>query len=295
MSITIEPLGGLGNQLFVYALGLHLAKKNKTSLEADLWRFRGYSWHQYELDSIPTQIERTYSSRVRGTFTDSWRRSNQVVRNLGIQPPRALRHLALETTSYFNDDFIHLPSNTRISGYFQSWRYFESVADQLRKEILMPKTPSMWLEDTRTRLRDSGRWIGVHVRIGNYRIAKGMGILGEDYYRCAIGLIDSLIGPLPIIVFSDEPETVKQLSCFSGDRYRFITAPEGTRPIESLVALSDASALIIGNSTFSWWAAFLQDSPDRVVIAPRPWLNRSDFNERDLFPTHWLTLGHSAT
>jgi hypothetical protein len=55
--------------------------------------------------------------------------------------------------------------------------------------------------------------------------------------------------------------------------------------------MSDASHLIIGNSTFSWWAAFLRDRPGRTVIAPRPWIDYKRFNERDLLPPDWITLG----
>ncbi len=291
MTITIEPLGGLGNQLFVYALGLHLSLKHDTPLEADLWRFRNYGWHQHELDSISTQISRTYLSQFRGRLTDAVRHGYQVIPLVRPRDMRITRRLAIEKTHYFNEGFLHLPSEVRLSGYFQSWRYFESVSEQLRHEIFSPVNPSAWLDATRLSHRRLGRWIGVHVRIGNYREVIGMGIVATDYYARAIALLDRTLGFLPIVVFSDEPKTVKSFECFQGDRFSFVDTPENTRPIESLIVMSDASALILGNSTFSWWAAYLQDSPDRMVIAPRPWLDRRDFNERDLLPAHWLTLG----
>lgn len=293
MTITIEPLGGLGNQLFVYALGLQLARKHNTSLEADLWRFKNYTWHRYELDSIPTQISSTYTSRSRGRFTDAVRHGCGVIQVARPWSLKVSRRLAIETTSYFNEEFMDLSPKVRLSGYFQSWRYFEDIADDLRREILSPVSPSPWLGVTRRNLQTAGKWVGVHVRIGNYREAAGMGVIIEDYYRRAISLVDKILGPLLIVVFSDEPDTVKSFSCFRGDRFRFIDAPESTRPVESLLVMSDAFALILGNSTFSWWAAYVQDWPDRLVVAPRPWLDRSDFNERDLFPSHWLTLGRS--
>jgi hypothetical protein len=57
-----------------------------------------------------------------------------------------------------------------------------------------------------------------------------------------------------------------------------------------MVAMSRAHALVMGNSTFSWWAGWLGDRPDRPVFAPRPWVAAQDGVERDLLPPHWLTL-----
>lgn len=293
MTITIEPLGGLGNQLFVYALGLHLSQKHNAPLEADLWRFRNYDWHRYELDSISTQISRTYSSPHRGRFTDTARRVYREITAARPKKMRANRRLAIERTYFFNEEFLAFSSNVRLSGYFQSWRYIESVSEQLRSEILSPINPSAWLDTTRRDLQHFQGWIGVHVRMGNYRHIAGMGIIMEDYYQRAIALLDNCYDSFRIVIFSDEPETVKSFRCFQGERFSFIDAPQATRPVESLIVMSDASALILGNSTFSWWAAYLQDSPNRIVIAPRPWLDRRDFNERDLFPTHWLTVGRA--
>jgi len=293
MTITIEPLGGLGNQLFVYGLGLHLSQKHNAPLEADLWRFRNYDWHRYELDSISTGISRTYSSPHRGQFTNIARRVYQGVLTARPRNMRASTRLAIERTHFFNEEFLALSPNVRLSGYFQSWRYIESVSEKLRAEILAPVNPSTWLDATRKGLQTFPGWIGVHVRIGNYRDVIGMGVIMEDYYRRAIALLDNLYDSLRVVVFSDEPTTVKSFKCFQGERFSFIDAPQGTKPVESLIVMSDATALILGNSTFSWWAAYLQDSPNRIVVAPRPWLDRRDFGERDLLPPHWLTLGRT--
>jgi len=118
-----------------------------------------------------------------------------------------------------------------------------------------------------------------------------MGVVDSGYYERSLALIDSLHGKLPVAVFSDQPELVAQMTCFRGDRFEIVISPQNTRAIDTMIAMSEATALIIGNSTFSWWAAFIGDKPGRTVVAPRPWLDSKTYDERDLLPLHWYTVG----
>jgi hypothetical protein len=291
MPVTIEPLGGLGNQLFVYALGLALAKRLGTTVEADLWRFHRYPWHVYELDTLPAQISQTYSSPLRGRVGHYARKVPRVLAHLGGRPGGLTGRLAIETRSVFDPRFLELSDGTRLSGYFQSWKYFEPVAAQVCSEVLSPLRPSDWLLETARELEKLGDWVAIHIRRGNYLQIPGMGVAGAGYYERALALIDQVHGELPVAVFSDDPAFAADMKLFQGERFRVITTPPEVRAIDALVAMSGAAAMIIGNSTFSWWAAFVRDSPGRSVVAPRPWLDNEGFSERDLFPSHWYTTG----
>jgi len=290
MSITIEPLGGLGNQLFIYGLGLRLARDLETDLICDTWNFHNYSWHAYELETFPNSISRIYSSRSREMFGHKVRRVIRRARSLHLSSIRTER-LILERDSTFNSEILRAPNGSRLNGYFQSWRYLEPVAIEIKGQISKPINPSQWMHDTRRQLAELGPWIAVHVRRGTYLEVPIMGIVGNDYYSRAIALLDSVLGDLPLVLFSDTPEMLTDLQARYRDRVTLISTPPEVRAIDVLQVMSDASHLVIGNSTFSWWAAYLKDRPDRMVVAPRPWLDDKNFNERDLLPADWITVG----
>jgi hypothetical protein len=290
MTVTIEPLGGLGNQLFVYALGLRLARALDVELDVDTWRFHKYPWHVYELDTFSNSISKTYSSRSREVFGHSVRRAIRGAQTLRVLPKRVGR-LVIERGTAFDHSLLQVGAHSRLSGYFQSWRYFEPVADDLRAQINSVVSPSKWMQESREHLGELGNWTAVHARRGNYTMIPGMGIVGIDYYRRAVKEINARVGETPIVVFSDSPELLPEFEDLAPGNTIFIKPPQDVRAIEVLQVMSYASNLIIGNSTFSWWAGYLRDRNGRTVVAPRPWLDNTNFDARDLLPLSWITLG----
>lgn len=293
MAIVIEPLGGLGNQLFIYALGLRLAQELDTDLICDTWNFYNYSWHVYELDTIPNSIAKTYSSRSRELLGHKSRSMIRKAQSLRLLPKRFGR-LQLERGSVFDPSILGSGPSTRLNGYFQSVKYFGPVADLVKAQAGAPLLPSEWMRKTRKKLQGLEPWTAVHVRRGNYTYLPLMGLVHDDYYARAIRLMDTVIGRLPLVFFSDSPEMVSDLAQQFADRAQVIQTPPDVRAIDAMQVMSDASSLIIGNSTFSWWAAFLRDRPDRPVIAPRPWLDNPLFNDKDLLLAEWMSVGRHS-
>ena len=293
VSIVIEPLGGLGNQLFVYAVGLALARLRDTELHCDTWNFYGYDWHVYELDTFPNAIDETFSSRSREIFGHRARRLTRRLDSSRI-PLGRIGRVYFEYDSTFDPRVLDLPDNTRLAGYFQSWKYFDSVREEVADQVLVGPAHSAWLKETKRQLDSKGPWIALHIRRGNYTFLPSMGLADWSYYERALKVLDRQVNDeLPVAVFSDSPELIRPLLSLLGTRATLIESPPGVRAIEVLRLMSGASHFVIGNSTFSWWGAFLADTASRVVIAPRPWLNDGNFNERDLLPPHWLTVGRS--
>lgn len=290
MAIVIEPLGGLGNQLFIYALGLRLARNLNTDLVCDTWNFHGYSWHVYELDTFVNSISRTYSSRLREVFGHKARSLIRRGQSLRLLPKR-FGKLYLEQVSSFDPSVLNLSNGSRLNGYFQTARYFFPLAEFLRSQISQPTNPSEWMQEVRSELQALGEWTAVHVRRGNYTFLPLMGLAQDDYYRQAIRLLDSCDAKRPLVFFSDSPALISDLAQGYGARARVMATPSHVRPIDVMQVMSDAASLVIGNSTFSWWAAFLKDRPDRLVVAPRPWLDDPTFNDRDLLLGNWVTVG----
>jgi hypothetical protein len=180
-----------------------------------------------------------------------------------------------------------------VRGYFQSWRYVESVASELRTELWDVCNPSTWFEEQKAELASMEQWVGIHVRRGDYKDLAGLEV-GEIYYERALALLSDLGGPQHLVVFSDEVELARDMSVWRRfPHVTFIESPPGTSPLETLLLMSLASQLVIANSTFSWWAAWVGERPDRRVIFPRPWGNTLCEN-RDLIPPGWIGIGREA-
>ena len=293
MTITIKPMGGLGNQLFQYGLGKALARMHSVPLRVDLSHFGVGGLRGYELDSFDSTIE---VSGIRSTE----RLVVKAVSALELLRPVALRKehplflgVARETEGVFNPRFLSLPQRTTLRGYFQSWRYLDSVAEELRSELRAINRPTPWFLDTRQRLQDAGAFTALHVRLGDYLADPNFGHLTETYFSDALDETWRSNEGLPLVVFSDEIERAKTLSFLrrlSSRQVIFIDAPAESRPLESVVLMSLSDSLVMSNSTFSWWGAWLGDRPGRKVVAPTPWLLERPVDEENLFLDSWIRL-----
>jgi hypothetical protein len=294
VAITIEPLGGLGNQLFVYATGRARALDLETDLQADLRHFISYEWHEYELDSFRSVLSLTQASRMyerRRRLTEASRR---VRAKVGLSRSWRSGGDFVEASSRFDPRVNHVPDGTRLRGYFQSFRYFERHAERIREDVHSLLNPSPWYADLVSRLQRLDPWIAVHVRRGNYTGLPNMGLAGDDFYQGAIELLRDSTDAVPLVVFSDDAAAARDMAVFRGSaNIHFIESPADSRPLETILAMSLCHHIVTANSSFSWWAAWLNDTPGRRVVCPRPWLNDPNFDERDLLPAHWLTLGRT--
>ena len=293
--ITVEPVGGLGNQLFSYGLGLANATRLGVDLAVDLSRFRKYKWHEYQLDTFESSITQT-------NFGDFTSRAEGLVASLALRipviRPDVLRigRLNVEIENRFEPKLLQLAEGDRLRGYFQSWKYLEGVAGKLRDQVTSIRNPGEWFLSKRRELENLGPWIGLHMRLGNYLSLDGMGVAGEHYYSRALGLLRAMSIDLPVVVFSDSPDIAKKSTLWrEPTEVYFVDPPLGSTPLESMILLSEAHHLIIGNSTFSWWAGWLDDnSPYRTVIYPRPWLDLPQWNDRDLAVPGWIGLSRES-
>lgn len=284
--IVVEPLGGLGNQLFVYGLGLAVSRRLEVPLVADLGRIQYDKKRRYELPSFRNSLSQLEVA-VPGPSGPGFHLHRILRSKLG--GPGRYRNFYYETHEGFDSRFLCVPDGSRLRGYFQSWRYVDSVAAELRKELWEVRDPSAWFHEQRSRLATMDKWVGVHVRRGDYKDLAGMAV-GEIYYARALALLSELGLLHNIVVFSDEIELVREMPVWrQTPNVTFFDSPPETQPIETLLLMSLASHLVIANSTFSWWAAWAGDRPGRRVIFPRPWGTHSDENA-DLIPAEWVGL-----
>lgn len=197
---------------------------------------------------------------------------------------------------WFDPRVLEAANGSTIEGYFRSWKYFHRETKSLRREIQSLHRPTDSFLEMKSRLGREGPWIGVHVRRGDYTIIPQMGITENYYYQRALEFVRRLTGVQAVRVFSDDIAAASELPslCAISDT-EFVNLEPGSTPLENLLCLASAHHLIMPNSSFSWWAAWLNERPSRMVTYPRPWIDFRAINDQDLpFPT-CIGLGREST
>lgn len=296
--------GGLGNQMFQYAAGLALAEHRRTVLKLDVSWFKhdpAYEAHnRYALscfnltEQFATREELDRTRGVKLTRTEQW--SIAVARALRLrqyaqryaepanwhQPP----------TFAFYPEFFAQPDNTYLNGMFQSEKFFAPVADLLRLHFSFryPPQPAVAAMEARIRSRPSA---ALHFRRGDYQrnatFAREIGALDLDYYRRAVQLLRERSPDATLYLFSDDIESVAREFTPEGP-HEYVRCVKPWHAYDKIRLMSQCEHIAIANSTFSWWAAWLNPSPDKLVIAPDPWFDHSTNDGRDLVPAGWTKL-----
>lgn len=290
MSITIQPVGGLGNQLFIYATGVALASKLSTNLNVDVSHFETNLNRDFQLDQFRSRIATVFSS------TEPPKKTNGAIgllrkiigSRLGESHPAVVKDRGF----WFDPRILDAPDGSKLDGYLQSWKYFHSDAAAIRNEVQDILSPTNWFTSTQESLAARSPWIGVHVRRGDYVTVERMGLATDYYYSRSIRLIQDLTGIRDVIVFSDDIKAARSLPSLNKEQNTiFVESAQESSPLENLLLLSQAHHLVMANSSFSWWAAWLRDDEQRRVVYPRPWIDFRLINDRDLPLPHWIGMG----
>ena len=262
--ITVHLSGGLGNQLFQYAAGLGLAARRATSLSLETRKFRKGGGDPDDPAARPLRImdfQLPHRRICTAAEENAWRRRWNFARTLHL-PPRWFGFLTEDTRRY-DPSFADAPGGVCLRGYFQSERYFQNVADEVRAAFrpadasLMPRTDAQLAP-----FRRPGReLVAVHIRRGDFLTLTDRDCLtGEDFLDAAMSAFPGAY----FLVFSDDPDWCRARFASRAD----VGVSPFTRVIEDFVAMSRCDHNILAKSTFSWWSAWLNETPGRRVIAP---------------------------
>lgn len=273
----VRIIGGLGNQMFQYAL--YMALKHRFPREkvlVDTSCFRGYGVHNgLELEtvfglSLPRAGFRDLIKVTRPTYC--YQLSAAMRKFL---PSRNTE--CFELPDYTYNDNVFSPGDRYYWGYWQNHEYFRGVDDVLKSHFIFRKDLN---EPTRDMLRmieeNRGRCVSLHVRRGDYLKALNYaGLCGIDYYRAAIDYMSEHVEDPLYIVFSDDMEWCRNeiLPLVKGGEVHCADFNKGGDSPLDMLLMSWCDHNIIANSSFSWWSAFLNQHTGKIVCAPRKWTN----------------------
>ena len=288
----VNILGGLGNQMFQYALALALEKHCEpgTVVRIDPRAFKGYPIHNgYELKRIfDVKIsEATICEVTKIAYPFLNYRIWQLCRLL---PKR--KTIRYEWKSMAYDERVF--SNTHeeyLIGYWQTERYFLPFRQDIIKAFAFPpfETGSANAELEKELQRVCS--VSIHARRGDYlKISNTSGICTIVYYHKAISELKKLITPDVYVIFSDDIEWCKEQfgSVIGETGIKFVNWNKGKDSYRDMQLMSLCKHNIIANSSFSWWGAWLNQNSDKIVIAPSRWMNSEGWSE--IIPKDWITI-----
>ena len=304
-NVTVVVLsGGLGNQLFQFAAGIHLSRAlgTKLVLEESLGSPRRsgsgkVEIHEFQLPQFNKCVQNhRYSTLAKrlyaGLLVSNSRTSNSM--RLIRAPLKAFSSVILNKELRSNltinpsKDIGYSIERSRVNellvGYFQSYRYIDSQSlNIIREELILFDSDEKIFNEWKTIALVEIPLV-VHVRRGDYK-NENFGLLSFDYYEKALRALPSDFYK-KIWIFSDSNDEAQSLlSEYPAPLLRFIETPKYSSAL-ILKIMSLGEGYILANSTFGYWAAQLSEVLGSRIIAPSPWF-RDIVEPRDLIDPEW--------
>lgn len=285
--IIINLKGGLGNQMFQYAFGRALAIKNNDDLKLDISSLNqaekiGNIYRPFSLDLFNIHKDLATPSEI-----EAYKKPLSLLTKIKT---RIQNTLWGDQSNLFKAEHLNQNGNLYLDGYFQSPLYFESIRVVLLNEFTLTSPLPKYGQEIIEQIKSS-KSVSVHIRRGDYQsnpvVKKQFGLCSKDYYQTAINKIHIDLKDVKFFVFSDDISWVKANLNLPEDSV-FVSSPE-LKDAEELTLMSTCQHNIIANSSFSWWAAWLNQNPDKLVIAPTPWFDTINYDTH-LIPKSWIMI-----
>lgn len=289
--IVVQLTGGLGNQLFQYAMGRTLASFNQVELKLDLSFFKTYEWHAYSLS--PFAINEIHASE---SECDQLRQAHTSFANRVLRKTIGKgNYISYEKNLLYNPVYKKITSPTYLVGYWQCEKYFKEYETLIREEFQVKIPPSIVNKDLLNKIESGNNAVSLHIRRGNFVnvpvVNAVHGTSSLAYYEDAMNYVSERVSNPVFYVFSDDIAWAKA-NLMGSRSFVYVDINDAAHDYEDLRLMQRCQHHIIANSTFSWWAAWLNPSPDKIVIAPAVWFADAEKNKeaKDIVPPSWIRL-----
>lgn len=292
--IVIRLRGGLGNQMFQYALGVALAKRLDTELKIDLTSLLK---RKKETDDTVVRNFQLHIFNINASYLIKPQTINTLRKlrlNVIVQLLKGVKLFGVKTIKEqrfnFNKAIIENPiDNALYNGYWQSEYYFKDVAETVRAQFKFKHklcSKASKLLDTIQQTNS----VCVHIRRGDYATAKGFNLSDLSYFETAANVIAKNVHNPYFFIFSDEPKwCLKHVKL----KHPSTVIDYNTKAIrfkQDLELMSKCNHFIMSASSFSWWAVWLRNNNEGIVIAPKDWFINNDKDVTDLIHPKWIRL-----
>ena len=292
MQIVLGEFSGLGNQLFQYAALRYYARRYGATMRIAF--APAASCNGYPRPCLLQHFSISAPMRERSLFDRLILTDKPWLKAASAPWKRALRvQMFAEQLEHHYCFLRDLPleqdvKTLYLAGYFQTHLLVEEIADDLRVDLTFKEPPQGKNLELLQQISRSKNPVSLHIRRGDSTLAaEGKVVLPMEYYSNAISTFkERLIDPT-FFVFSDDIPFVKE-NLPRNARTVFVEHNDDFAAHEDLRLMSSCRHHIIANSTFSWWGAWLNPRPEKMVIAPRHWFLGADNYYPNLFPHDWM-------
>ena len=257
-------LGRFGNQMFQYAALRGIAANNNTNFCLPIWDI---------------EVNDGLGNMLKTELFDCF--NMRSVNNLNIQLIDSKRPVVSENGFNFDPKIFNCDDWISLWGFFQSEKYFKNVENIIREDFTFRDEILHPCQDMMQGILEEGKVIGIHIRRKDYLTNPNHHFIGIDYYTKAL---QKFPNDTNVLVFSDDPKWCHEQSLFDDDRFMISENDSG---YIDMCLMSMCTDFITGNSSFSWWAAWLGNRGK--VIAPKNWFPDSK-DTSDLYCSHWEVL-----
>jgi len=296
--IVVKLMGGLGNQMFQYAAAKRLALYRGTELKLDLSFFEGIqagvTRRGYDLRHLNISAEIASRREIAELADRKWNllqfiptRFRQIV---GLE--KRDQNIYSERHFDFDPVILQLPDNTYLNGYWQSEKYFTEIRDILLREFAFKYEQNAKSREITCQIEKTES-VSLHIRRGDYAhdplTNKVHGLCSFDYYTNAVNYITQKKSNCHFYIFSDDHAWVCEN--FKIDYpFTMVDHNDTSTNYDDLRLMSLCRHNIIANSAFSWWGAWLNANPEKIVVAPEKWFNDKYLDTKDLIPEAWIKI-----
>ncbi|MEA5112422.1 MAG: alpha-1,2-fucosyltransferase [Geobacteraceae bacterium] len=299
--ICVRLIGGLGNQMFQYAVGRQLSLKYGTELIVDATYLnyipnnnthfvkRDYNLNIFEkkinvIDPLKMNWLPIYSNK-------SFQRMKHFAKKLFClyKLVNGYRIILDHNCFQFDDRVMRSGKNAYLIGYWQNERYFRDIEEQIRRDFRLRIDASEIPSDLVYAIENCNS-VCLHVRRGDFLSNPTHGFVGNDYFMRAIDYLKKRAKVDKIFVFSDDIDW-----CLANLKFDLEHAFVSSRNWKGKMAtdlylMTRCRHFIISNSTFGWWAAWLADTREKVVVSPQNWVNLAGVDASEILPQGWVSM-----
>ena len=295
--VIVSMYGGLGNQLFQYAAARSISLRCSQSIAVDLAWFEEVlsstttTQRKFSLDPFKLPIKLFSPVPKKKRIFNSYRLNRLYKLLTRFKNQDAIADFSEKGFNY-DQRILDVKPPVRINGYWQSYKYFDHIADVIRTDIntIRNISPASIKLLEKIKATDS---LCVHIRRGDYitnsSAAQVHGLCDMSYYANGIDIAASNLNNPHCFLFSDDPQWVSEnFKCKFDRTVVDVNGPDTAH--EDLWLMSACKRFVIANSSLSWWGAWLNDSPDKIVVAPKTWFKVSNMDTSDLIPPSWIRI-----
>lgn len=281
--------GGLGNQMFQYAFLESLRHRNR-EVKASLGFYEKHKHNvmPFILDSVFQNVKiQTVQESIFEDIDYRWRQIKEDKEQLKrFKEDYSKRFFWVEDKDSEYREDVYKTQNCTFVGYWQTEKYFKEIETDIRKAFLFCNIESQLYELGKV-LNNS--YCSVHLRRGDY-LQNDLyeGICDKEYYNKAIKYMKYFMPDIKFIFFSDDISWVRRNWMIEGAIFCSEKMFNDYQNWYDMYLMSQCKCNIIANSSFSWWGAWLNKKPEKVVIAPKKWLNGE--NTPDIWCNGWIKL-----